>query len=205
MAHRLKLLAATAAVLALVSPVAYAATGSPPVTHPDTVKVEAGADIQADLTANDSDPDGDDLAVCRIGDDVPRKLQAFVAQGQLVVLARRGAEGTYTFTYYACDTSYLTPGQVTIKVGPPAPSLDVIPLEEPPGRMRIVSTFKHRTFRCEWRPVGEEEIEGRATVPPLSSVVIRVHEAEVQIDCNSAGYGYSFLFAPIMGKVVTRR
>ena len=124
MAHRLSLLAAGVA-LALTAAPAYAATGSPPVTHPDIVRLHADEAMAFDLTENDTDPDGDKLAVCRVGDDVPRKLRVLVEEGQLLVLPRARAMGTYTFTYYACDSSYLTPGQVTVKVEAPAPTLDV--------------------------------------------------------------------------------
>ncbi len=192
MAHRLTLLA-SGVVLALASPAAYAATGSPPVTQPDTVRMHAGEGMQFDLTANDTDPDGDELAVCRLGDDVPRKLVALIAQGQLVVLARAKAEGTYTFTYYACDTSYLTPGQVTVNVGPPAPTLEVIVLGKLPGRVRIVNNYKHRTFDCEWSGEDDEKADGQVTVPPRSSVVITVHETPTVIICSSSKFGYAIL------------
>ena len=204
MAHRLTLLVAVAA-LAAGAPVAYGATGSAPVTASDTVEVHAGEGTAVDLTANDTDPDGDELAVCRLGSDVPRKLEVSIEQGHLVVWATRAAKGKYTFTYYACDTSYLTPGQVTVKVGPPVPTLELVPLGAPPGKLRIVNTYKHQTFRCEWHPLDEEKIEGRATVRPRSTVVIRVHEAEVGIDCvNASGTTqYSFAFAaavPVRGR-----
>jgi len=193
MARRLTLLVAAAA-LATTSPSAYAATGSPPVTSPDHVTMHAGEGTDFDLTANDTDPDGDELAVCRIGFDVPRKLDVSIQQGRLVVIAKGSARGSYTFTYYACDTSYLTPGSVTVKVRPPAPTLEVIPLGPPPGKLRIINTYKHQAFRCEWHPLSDEAVEGRVTVKPTSSVVIDVDEAEVQVDCTGPRAGYSFVF-----------
>ena len=194
MAHRLTVLVAVAA-LATASPQAYAATGSPPVTSPDHVTLYAGESEDFDLTANDTDPDGDELAACRLGADVPRKLEVAIALGRLVVSARNSARGSYMFTYYACDASYLTPAQVTVEVRPPRPALEVIQLEARPGRFRIVNTYKHRTFRCQWHPFDDETVEGRVTVRPQSSVVIEARGAEVQVDCTGAsGLVYSFGF-----------
>jgi hypothetical protein len=196
MAHRLTLLAAGAvATLVLASQAAYGATGSPPVTHPDTVTMHAGEGVQVDLTDNDGDPEGDSLAVCRLGTDVPKKLShSFIADGDLVLLASRSAHGTYSFTYYACDASYLSPGTVTVTVEPPAPTLEVIPIGAQPGRMKIVNTYDRRTFACEWRPEDQKKAEGHATVKPHSTVVVRVHETRVEFTCTSGGVGYSFVF-----------
>jgi Bacterial Ig domain len=188
-------LAAVAALL-LPAPAAHAATGSPPVTHPDTVTIHAGDGALIDPADNDSDPDGDSLQVCRLGPDVPRALsQSFVQGGDLIVSANRRARGTYTLTYYVCDSSYLTAGTVTVHVEPPAPTLDIIPIgHAPPGKLRIKNTYKHRAFHCTWGPVGEDLTEGKATVKPRSSVVIRVHEANVDIECRSGNVTYGFGF-----------
>jgi len=177
---------------------AQAATGSPPVTHPDAVTLPAGQGVLFDPVDNDGDPDGDSLQVCRLGPDVPRPLAAsFVQDGDLVVVASPRARGTYTLVYYACDSSYLTPGTVTVTVTPPAPTLDLIPLgDAPPGRMKIKNTYKHRTFRCEWRAMGSDEVEGKVTVRPRSSVVIVVKEEDFELDCASGGVGYSFSVCP---------
>jgi len=187
MAHRLTLLVATAAALATMSPLAYAATGSPPVTHPDTVTIRAGENIQLDLTDNDGDAEGDSLAVCRLGADLPRKLShSYITDGDLMLESSPLARGAYTFTYYACDESYLTAGTVTVRVKPPLPDLRIIPVGgAPPGRIRLVNTFKNQTFHCAWHPSDSSKVEGRATVPPLSAVVIEVHEAKLELQCDS--------------------
>jgi hypothetical protein len=204
--RRLTALAAVAAVL-LTAPAAYAA-GSPPATHPDTVTLHAGESVLIDAADNDGDPDGDSLQVCRLGPDVPRALsRSFVEDGDLVVAASPRARGTYTFTYYVCDTTYLAAGTVTVHVKPPPATINVIPIgDAPPGRVRIVNTYKHRTFRCEWRPLGEgeEKTEGKVTVRPRSSVVIRVHEANFEVDCESGNVGYSFGFVTGRAPVVHR-
>jgi hypothetical protein len=194
MAQRLTLLAGTAAFL-IGAPTAYAAMGSPPVTNPDHVTMRADEGSVVDVTANDSDPDGDQLEVCRVG-PVPRALAASqVRDGELIVIPGRQAHGTYTLTYYACDASYLTAGTLTVKVRPPAPTLDIIPVgDAPPGRIRLVNTYKHQTFHCHWQALDSEKVEGRATVKPRSTVVIQVQDAEFMIDCNSPRAGVSAVF-----------
>ena len=85
MAHRLATLGGVSALLLCTTVSAYAATGSPPVTTPDHVALRAGDGMEVDVTANDKDPDGDQLEVCRLG-DVPRALSpSFVHDGRLVV------------------------------------------------------------------------------------------------------------------------
>ena len=72
---------------------------------------------------------------------------------------------------------------------------DLIPIgDAPPGRLRIKNTYKHRTFHCQWHPLDKDRIDGKVTVRPLSSEVIRVAEADVQIDCESSNSGFSFAF-----------
>ena len=205
MAQRsLTALAAVAALL-LTAPAAHAATGSPPVTHPDTVTIHAGDGALIDPADNDSDPDGDSLQVCRLGPDVPRALsQSFVQGGGLVVSANRRARGTYTLTYYVCDSSYLTAGTITVHVGPPArPSTSSRSVTRRPagcGSSTPTSSGPSTASGGRWarrrrRPLGEEKTEGKVNVKPRSSVVIRVHEANVEIDCESGNIGYSFGFA----------
>jgi hypothetical protein len=196
MARRGLIVAAALAVAGL-SPAAYAATGSPPVTHPDELVMRAGEEFVIDPVDNDADPDGDSLQVCRLGPDVPRRLaRSGIQDGDVVVVASPKARGTYTITYYACDTSYLTPGTITVHVKPALPTLEVIPIgDAPPGRLRIKNTFDNRTFRCEWGPLGDDRVEGRVSVKPRSSVVIRVKEASFELDCRSGNrrFGFSFV------------
>jgi len=196
--------ALTAAVLA--APTAYAASGSPPVTHPDSATIRAGEEeeVLLDPVDNDSDPDGDSLQVCRLDPDLPRKLgQSFVSEGDVVLVANPRARGTFVLTYYACDSSYLTPGTITVTVRPPPPAIDVIQIgDAPPGLLKIKNTYKNRTFQCEWGPLtktgGLGEVEGTVTVQPRSSEVIKVKEADVMIECygGNAGYGFAIFSDP---------
>jgi hypothetical protein len=195
-AHRLALLGGISALLLGTTVTAYAATGSPPVTTPDHVTLRAGEGIEVDVTANDKDPDGDQLEVCRLG-DVPRALgPSFVQDGRLLVAANRRAHGTYTLTYYACDDSYLSAGTLTVDVRPPRPTLEIVPVgTAPPGRIRLVNTYKNQTFHCQWAPLGSEQVGGKATVRPRQTVVITVHEAQLEIDCESPHAGVSAVFS----------
>jgi hypothetical protein len=184
MARWLTTLAAAGALLLGCGATAYAAPGSPPVTNPDELRVRAGGSVSADVTANDKDPDGDQLEVCRLG-PVPRALEASVYDGQLEVAASLKAHGTYTLTYYACDDSYLTAGTVTIVVGAPRQFFDIFPVRfDPYYVLKLVNTYKHQTFHCTWGPLNSERVTGRATVKPLTTVRINVRLAEFEIDCT---------------------
>ena len=192
-------LAAGGAALALLGTVAsaYAATGTPPVTHPDSVTIRAGEGTVIDPVDNDADPDGDSLMVCRLGPDLPRALsQSSVRDGDLLVAASKHARGTYQLTYYACDASYLSAGTVTVTVKPPAPTLDIVPVGDGlPGRVRLVNTYKHRAFHCVWGPLGAKHPEGRTTVKPRSTEVINVRERDAEVDCESANVGVTAIFS----------
>ena len=195
MARRLAVLGGTAALLLGTISTAYAATGSPPVTTPDQVTLHAGEATEVDVTANDKDPDGDQLQVCRLS-DVPRALSpSFIQHGTLVVAADQRAHGTYSMTYYACDDSYLTAGTLTVHVKPPPPTLDIVPVgDAPPGRIRLVNTYKNRTFHCQWKPLGSHKVEGKAVVRAKRTVVITVHEAHLEIDCEAPHVGVVAVF-----------
>jgi hypothetical protein len=203
-AHRLTALGGAAALLLVTAGTAYA-TGSPPVTAPDHITLHAGEATTVDVTANDKDPDGDQLQVCRLS-DVPHALRYSQVQGgDLVVGATARAHGTYSLTYYACDDSYLSAGTLTVTVKPPRPSLDIVAVgDAPPGRIRLVNTYKHTTFHCQWRPADSDKVEGRAVVRPRSTKVITVHEARFEIDCESAHIGVTAIYDRSREPRVTR-
>jgi hypothetical protein len=197
MAHRLSRTAARAAAVVLLlglSVPAYAATGSPPVTNPDQLRVRAGDFASVDLTANDKDPDGDQLDVCRLG-PLPRHIEAGIDGDYLVVTPDTQAKGTYTLTYYACDDSYLTAGTVTVVVGPPRQSFDIFPVAfEPHVVLKLVNTYKHKTFHCTWSPVGGHRVAGRATVKPRATVRVQVGLDKFDIECDAPGVMVSASF-----------
>lgn len=90
---------------------------SAPVTQPDRLAIWAGGRGTVDAAANDSDPDGDRVEVCRIG-RLPRGVDAYIDDaGELGIAARpRLARSTVRVTYFACDRERLTPGVVTVRV-----------------------------------------------------------------------------------------
>ncbi len=105
------------AVTSAAVPAAHAVTGSPPVTTPDAVSVFQGGFAELQPVNNDHDPDNDQLAICRLGTEHYRGMQAIFIENDWAVFAKRKAKpGIYTFTYYACDFSYLTAGTITVTV-----------------------------------------------------------------------------------------
>jgi hypothetical protein len=115
-----------------------AAEGSPPVAVDDRARVVGGSFTELDLVANDTDPDGDKLAVCRIG-DVPRSLHVQIENEGVFLIARRRVAGTFTFTYYACDFAHLTPATVTVRVTK-ATEIKVQKMPNRPGKLRVRNT-----------------------------------------------------------------
>ncbi|WP_182523319.1 Ig-like domain-containing protein [Nocardioides dongkuii] len=167
------LLAASALLLTgitgIVAPPAGAAEGSAPVTADDELTVMTGGLGVVDVLANDTDPDGDDLAVCRLA-DVPQALEVIPSEdGELAVGARRRA-GTWTITYYACDFDYLTPATLTVTVEKPLPvRVAVQKLPQRPGRLKVVnrSGFPVRFLwgsAQERRPDGAVRVRDRAVI-----------------------------------------
>ena len=200
---------------ALTAGPAYAATGSPPVTHPDTVTVHSGEGVFVDPTDNDGDPDGDSLQVCRLQPDLPRALRfSEVQDGDLFVAAGPRARGTFTITYYACDASSLTPGTITVVVKPPRPTIDVIPLDgRLPGLVKIKNTYERKTFRCTWREgdsdgdseadseADSDDVDGKVTVPAQSARIFRVRSTSLTVECHAPRVGVVVVFDA--GRLVT--
>ena len=157
-------LAVTAATLTTLStgPSATAdeATDAP-VTKNDRVVVRGGGVVLADVLANDSDPNGDRLEICRleIPDGVPlNNGSTLLLVGDsdedfpepLVVSADRFTPGRYEITYYACDLDYLTPATVT-----------VIVKRTRPVRARKVGPHAVRFTNPDNRPVRVFYADGR--------------------------------------------
>ncbi|CAN5369115.1 hypothetical protein BH11ACT8_BH11ACT8_31940 [soil metagenome] len=132
-------LLATAALVAgvLATPAAYAdeATDAP-ITHNDTVRIDGGAGSVANVLRNDTDPNGDDLAICRVSVPDSAPLYADIFDNQLYVSSARNRTGTYEITYYACDFDYLTPGTLTVKVTK-VPPVQATKIAGHPGRVKF--------------------------------------------------------------------
>lgn len=154
---------------------AQATTGSPPVTVNDAITITAGHSAEPDVLANDSDPDGDPLALCRLG-RVPGGIDAEIFQDQLMVFALK--PGTYTVTYYACDYSYLTPGTLTVTVKAPPPLFAKVVKGKWPGTIRVFNNGKFG-FQFLWGSYKKRHADGRISVPAHTSVRVRVRRVSI--------------------------
>ena len=200
MAHRLRLLATAAALaLALAASPSYAASASPPVTVADQVTLRLNEEIVVDAAANDTDADGDRVQVCRLG-ALPRQLAStYIHDGQVVLVADSVASAPLVITYYACDTSNLTPGTLTVQILRQPASVAFRVLTKP-DRVKIANRYTQRVFRCRWRTFGSPEVEGRVRVGPGAAEVVRVRRRYVQVNCvsrdDNGQLGVGFATAP---------
>jgi hypothetical protein len=140
--RRLAAPVAAALVAALLGAVPAQADESTdaPVTADDRVNVPGTAYRLVDVLANDSDPGGDQLAVCRaqVPDGVPLHVDVLsVDEGnRLLVQPLVNRSGTYRLTYWACDFDYLTPATVTVTVKA-VPQVTGAVVTARPGRVRF--------------------------------------------------------------------
>jgi hypothetical protein len=166
------------AVTPAVVPAAHAVTGSPPVTTPDSGKVFQGSFAEVQPVNNDHDPDNEQLALCRLGTEHYPGLQAFFLENDWSVFAKRRAKpGTYTFTYYACDFSYLTSGTITITVEA-LPKVSVKKIASNPGHLRVTNPAD-LTIRFSYGSFNEDRPDGSLTIGKDSSAVISVHRTRI--------------------------
>ena len=166
------------AVTPAAAPAAQAVTGSPPVTTPDSGRVFPGGFAEVQPVNNDHDPDNDQLTICRLGTERYAGLQAFFVDNDWSVFAKRRAKpGTYTFTYYACDFSYLSPGTITVTVEA-LPKISVKKIASKPGHLRVTnpSDFKVRFLYGSFK---EDRPDGNLLIAKDSSVVISVHRTRI--------------------------
>jgi hypothetical protein len=166
------------AVTPAVVPAAHAVTGSPPVTMPDSGAVFQGNFAQLQPINNDHDPDNDQLALCRLGTEHYTGLHAIFVENDWAVFAKRRAKpGTYTFTYYACDFSYLTPGTITITVEA-LPKITVKKVASNPGHLRVTNPADV-TIRFLYGSFNEDQPDGNLIIGKHSSGVIAVHRTRI--------------------------
>ncbi len=97
----------------------------PPVTVKDAVTVVPGRTVAVAVLANDSDPDGDRLALDDAYLKAPDGVTAKDSSGVVVVTAPAKA-GTYVLQYGASDGQVTTPGTLDLTVDPNAPKADPI-------------------------------------------------------------------------------
>lgn len=167
-------------VLALAAPAAVSlpspATAAPPVVTDDHKWMFPNQGRSIDVLANDSDPDGDDLAVCRV--DVPDGADYFAAPDgdRLVVFTGEDPGHDIVIDYYVCDYETLVPATLTISFRELHP-MKVVKLDRP-GRLRVRND-NVRAVRFLYGDFDEERPDGRVRIEPESSVVIRVHRHRI--------------------------
>jgi hypothetical protein len=160
------------------TPTAQAVTGSPPVTQPDSVTTYAGGFISVRPLTNDSDPDGDHLALCRVElRQIPGILVGADGAELQMLVKPRVAPGVYTLTYYACDFSYLVPVTLTVTVAK-RPQITVKKLPGRPGHLKVTNPADLK-IRFLWGSPEARRPEGDIRIPADSSKVISVHEEQI--------------------------
>ena len=176
-------LAVTVGLLGLAAvpgavPAAQAVTGSPPVTTPDAVTVYQGNIAVVKPVSNDHDPDNDLVALCRVGTEHYKGIFVESFGDEFDVFAKPNVQpGTYTFTYYACDYSYLVPGTITVTVEK-LPKVKVHKIASRPGRLRVTnpSDFKVRFLYGSFQ---EDRPDGSLLIARGESVTISVHRTRI--------------------------
>lgn len=175
-------LASSIGLVALGAPAQ--AAGSPPVTKPDRIKLQAGEGTNVDVLKNDTDADGDELEICRVTEPKRhRHMSVEVEDNELLIFASSRASGTYTVDYYACDFSTLTRGTVTVTVKKaPKVRVQVRKIASRPGKLRVTNKG-NRQVAFIWGAItdrdSDEVIDGERLVARKRSIVISVRRKAV--------------------------
>lgn len=161
---------------------AIAAPVDAPVTQDDRVTMYAGGEASVDLLANDSDPQGADLAVCRIGPESYRNLDVLTfsdgrSTNVSVITSPRMPSGTYELTYYACNYERLTPGTLTVTVKRPK-AVQASRVVDRPGRVRFKNPNERRVVVL-WGSRSEERPDGRISIPAHEARIVQVQRTQV--------------------------
>lgn len=166
-------LLATALALTVATTVASPASAAPPVTVDDEVSVYPGQARLVDVLGNDSDPDGDDLAVCRLAD--PGEHDTYyvdITAGRIFIATSAESADPITITYYACDYETLVPATLTVSFKEIKP-ITVVKLDRP-GRLKITNDNDARV-RFLYGDFDERRPDGHVGIAPHDSAVVRVH------------------------------
>jgi hypothetical protein len=166
------------ALAAPAPPAAQAVTGSPPVTTPDAVTVLQANTVAVHPVSNDHDADNDLLALCRLGTEHYKGLAVDSFGDEMDIFAKPHAKpGTYTFTYYTCDYSYLVPGTVTVTVQA-LPKIPVKKIAGRPGALRVTNPTDV-TMRFLYGSFDEDQPDGSVVIAKGDKAVIAVHRTRI--------------------------
>lgn len=152
-----------------------------PVVVDDAVLLWPGESRFVDVVANDTDPGGDDLAVCRVSapEGPHDSVYAFDAgmfsgdlTGTLSVQASSRARGEHVLDYYVCNHTHLTPARLTVTIREVQP-VDVVPAAEPD---RILVT-NHNERRITFITINPRncDLEAIRRVGAGATATVRVH------------------------------
>ncbi|KQP53817.1 Ig-like domain-containing protein [Agreia sp. Leaf283] len=112
---------AEASATVLVGIVPSSSANQRPYAVKDTVSVRPGRTVAVDVLANDSDPDGDPIAIRENGLEVPEGVIGEIDRGRVTVTAPKTA-GDYPVQYTIVDQYGATAvGQLLVSVSPDAP------------------------------------------------------------------------------------
>ncbi|MGZ8745169.1 MAG: Ig-like domain-containing protein [Nocardioides sp.] len=175
------LLGTSLALVVTAAPVQAAA----PVTVADAASMYAGNLVEVQPLANDSDADGDDLAICRIADSTYKRVELVYGFGEdgeisdtLLLLSRPSAKpGTYTFTYYACDFQTLVAGTITLTINEP-PDITAKALPGRPGKIKVTNPADFK-IRYLYGSFKEPNPDGTVKIAKNSSVILTVRRTQI--------------------------
>lgn len=182
-----------ASTLALAA--AAPAHAAPPVVVDDEMTVYANTAHLPDLLANDSDPDGDELAICRIKEVMNDKAIFTNLLGMPILAFAPGVSGTFTFTYYACDFETLVPGTLTVHVKKNLKADVKLTKLKKPGKVRVTNRSAF-PLDFAWGHAEKARPDAAVRLGMKSSRVITVRRSAIAWIASNESYGaekYGFL------------
>lgn len=177
----LSIVTSTLGLMVLAAPAQAAA----PVTGADTASLYAGNVVEIQPLANDSDADGDDLAICRIAESTYKRVGLVIGLDEegnpgdtlLIFAGPRAEPGTYTFTYYACDFQTLVPGTITLTIKEP-PAITAKALPGKPGKIKVTNPADFK-IRYLYGSFKEPNPDGVVRIARNSSVILTVRRTRI--------------------------
>lgn len=195
--------ALTTSLIALLPTGAQAAENAPPTPADDRVEVYPAGQSRIDLLANDTDPEGDELVVCRIGPlprgialwnenyDLPGDDTLHPAGPEITVAAERGTrKRTVRITYYVCDFEHVVPATLEVSIVP-RPNIGVRRVPGKPGVLRVSNPTQTRMQFLVGGRRSDDDVAllKRKALPAESTISVRVHYRSILWMAGSARLG----------------
>jgi hypothetical protein len=171
-------LSASLALSTAASPAWADGETEPPVAVDDAYTGYAGGMQSLNVLANDSDPQGAEIAVCKVKapELADEDFIAMTSGDRIEFFDVRGEARTVTFTYYVCNDEFLTPATVTVTLVAPKP-LKVTKLDRP-GRLRFTNPNDFRVV-VMYGDIRRPAPTGRFRLAAHGSEVVRVNTHRV--------------------------